>query len=263
MHRFGRRGAPWRPGPRPASPPRPRVTGNSHEPVEVDCVASHPPPFPGGKTMESKLIPALSAFTLAVVLLVPAPIRAEAESDAANAAPPVYFQSIAELQQALASGKLSSEELTREFIERIQTLDQTGPKVNSVIELNPDALDIARARDRDRKAGKAHGLLFGIPVLVKDNIDSGDKMQTSAGSLALAGAPAPRDATVLAKLRAAGVVLLGKTNLSEWANFRSSQATSGWSGRGGLTHNPYVLDRNACGSSSGSGAAVSAGFVTA
>ena len=211
--------------------------------------------------MNSKLIPTLSAFALGAALLVP--IQADSESGAAIVAPPVYFQSIAELQQALASGTLSSEQLTRQFIERIQTLDQAGPKVNSVIELNPDALEIARDRDRDRKDGKAHGLLFGIPVLVKDNIDSGDKMQTSAGSLALTGAPAPKDATVLAKLRAAGAVLLGKTNLSEWANFRSSQASSGWSGRGGLTHNPYVLDRNACGSSSGSGAAVSAGFVTA
>lgn len=212
--------------------------------------------------MKPKLIPALSAIAFATALIVPVPIQADAEPGAGNGAPPVYFQSIAELQQALASGKLTSEDLTRQFIERIQTLDQAGPKVNSVIELNPDALEIARARDKDRKSGKAHGLLFGIPVLVKDNIDSGDRMQTSAGSLALTGAPAPKDATVLAKLRAAGAVLLGKTNLSEWANFRSTQASSGWSGRGGLTHNPYVLDRNACGSSSGSGAAVSAGFVT-
>jgi amidase len=123
-------------------------------------------------------------------------------------------------------------------------------------------LKIARDRDRERKAGRAHGLLFGIPVMVKDNMDTGDRMQTTAGSLALAGRPASRDATVVARLRAAGAILLGKTNLSEWANFRSHYSTSGWSGRGGLTRNPYVLDRNACGSSSGSAAAVSAGFVT-
>lgn len=203
-------------------------------------------------------------LTAALTLLVamPARLAAEGEPQTGNATP-LYYQSIQELQDALASGKLSSEQLTQHFIDRIQALDQAGPKVNSVIELNPDALAIAKQRDMDRKAGKAHGLLFGIPILVKDNIDSGDKMQTSAGSLALTGKPAPRDATVLAKLRAAGAVLLGKTNLSEWANFRSTQSTSGWSGRGGLTHNPYVLDRNACGSSSGSGAAVSAGFATA
>jgi len=207
--------------------------------------------------MKSKLL----AF-LTVLLLLSTQSQAGGEPDAASA-PPVYFQSFVELQQELASGKLSSEQLTQAYLDRIQALDQAGPKLNAVIELNPDALAIARQRDRDRKAGKAHGLLFGIPVLVKDNIDSGDKMQTSAGSLALTGRPASRDATVLTKLRAAGAVLLGKTNLSEWANFRSSQASSGWSGRGGLTRNPYVLDRNPCGSSSGSGAAVSAGFAAA
>jgi len=173
-----------------------------------------------------------------------------------------YFESIVQLQQQLRSGKITSVEITRDFIQRIEALDQNGPKVNSVIQLNPDALKIARERDHERKAGKAHGLLFGIPVMVKDNMDTHDHMQTTAGSLALVGPPASLDATVVAKLRAAGAILLGKTNLSEWANFRSSYSTSGWSGRGGLTRNPYVLDRNACGSSSGSAAAVSAGFVT-
>ncbi|MDE2346435.1 MAG: amidase, partial [Gammaproteobacteria bacterium] len=173
-----------------------------------------------------------------------------------------YFESIGQLQAQLRGGKITSVQITKDFIQRIQALDQHGPDVNSVIELNPDALKIARERDRERKAGHAHGLLFGIPVLVKDNIDSADRMQTTAGSLTLVGAPASRDATVVARLRAAGAILLGKTNLSEWANFRSSHSTSGWSGRGGLTRNPYVLDRNACGSSSGSAAAVSAGLVT-
>ena len=194
---------------------------------------------------------------LACLALVPTVVHAAPD----NAGTPVYYQSIAELQAALASGRTTSVALVQAYLQRIQELDRDGPGVNSVIELNPDALAIAAARDADRKAGKAHGPLFGIPFLVKDNMDSADKMQTSAGSLALTGAPAPADATVVEKLRAAGAVLLGKTNLSEWANFRSSHAASGWSGRGGLTHNPYVLTRNACGSSSGSGAAVSAGFT--
>lgn len=204
----------------------------------------------------------ISASLILAATCLP-PLTAQATDPAATDKPqPVYYLSIAELQAELATGKLTSVELTRQFMARIQALDREGPKVNAIIELNPDALAIAAQRDHDRKAGKAHGPLFGIPVLVKDNIDTADKMQTSAGSLALTGEPAPADATVVAKLRAAGAILLGKTNLSEWANFRSSHATSGWSGRGGLTRNPYVLSRNACGSSSGSGAAVSAGFVT-
>ncbi len=172
-----------------------------------------------------------------------------------------YYQTIAALHRALASGSVTSVELTRAFLGRIHSIDQHGPKINAVIQLNPDALAIARRRDRARAAGKAHGLLFGIPFMIKANMDTGDRMPTTAGSLALLGEPAPRDATVVAKLRAAGAVLIGKTNLSEWANFRSDYATSGWSGRGGLTKNPYVLSRNACGSSAGSAAAVSAGLV--
>lgn len=172
-----------------------------------------------------------------------------------------HYQSIAELQQALQAGETTSVDITRAFLQRIEQLDQNGPAINSVIALNPEALTIAQARDDARAAGDAHGLLFGIPVMVKDNIDTRGPMLTTAGSLALAGAPAAQDATVVAKLRAAGAILLGKTNLSEWANIRSSYSTSGWSAVGGLTKNPYVLSRNACGSSSGSGAAVSAGFV--
>ncbi len=179
-------------------------------------------------------------------------------------APGMVYAPIARLQAQMDAGQLSSVDLTRAFIRRIAAMDQAGPNVNSVLEINPDSLEIARQRDMQRAAdkGRSHAPLLGIPVLLKDNIDTGDRMQTTAGSLALAGPPAPRDATVALKLRAAGMVILGKTNLSEWANFRSSHSSSGWSGRGGLTRNPYVLDRTACGSSSGSAAAVAAGFVT-
>jgi amidase len=165
---------------------------------------------------------------------------------------------IAQLQAAMASGKVSAVELTRFYLRRIDAIDEQGPRLNSVIEVNPDALAIAAAADADRRRGRVKGPLHGIPVLLKDNIDTGDRMQTTAGSFALAGAPAVRDSTVAAKLRAAGAVLLGKAALSEWANFRSTHSSSGWSGRGGQCNNPYALDRNPCGSSSGSGAAVSA-----
>jgi amidase len=161
----------------------------------------------------------------------------------------------------MASGKLTSEQLTGEYIARINALDQNGPGVNSVIELNPDALNMAKNADKLRKQGKVLGPLHGIPVLLKDNIDTGDKMQTSAGSFALVGQPAQQDSTVAAKLRAGGAVILGKTNLSEWANFRSFESISGWSGRGGQTNNPYGINRNPCGSSAGSGAATSANFT--
>jgi amidase len=161
----------------------------------------------------------------------------------------------------MAGGRLTSVQLTQFYVDRIAALDQSGPNVNSVIELNPDAFQLARAADSRRAKGQVIGLLDGIPVLLKDNIDTGDKMQTTAGSFALAGRPARQDSTVAANLRAAGAVILGKTNLSEWANFRSFFSTSGWSGRGGLTHNPYSTDRNACGSSSGSAAAAAANFA--
>lgn len=168
---------------------------------------------------------------------------------------------IAQLQSEMASGKLTSVELTKEYLARIRALDLGPEGVNSIIELNPDALQIAAQADEMRKQGKILGPLHGIPILIKDNIDTGDKMQTSAGSFALVGRPALQDSTVAAKLREGGAVILGKTNLSEWANFRSFEATSGWSGRGGQTNNPYALDRNPCGSSSGSGAAASANFA--
>jgi amidase len=168
---------------------------------------------------------------------------------------------IAQLQAEMASGKLTSADLTREYIARIAALDQNDEGVNSIIELNPDAIDMAKNADKLRKQGHVLGPLHGIPVLLKDNIDTGDKMQTSAGSFALVGKPAKQDSTVAANLRAGGAVILGKTNLSEWANFRSFESISGWSGRGGQTNNPYGLDRNPCGSSAGSAAAASANFA--
>lgn len=198
---------------------------------------------------------------LATALFVAPAFAAQNPATPATAAPP-WYASITTLQQRMQSGQLDARTLTQDFIRRIATLDQAGPTVNSIIEANPDALGIARRRDDARSVGKAHGILAGIPILLKDNIDTGDRMLTTAGSLAMTGAPAPRDATVAAKLRKAGAIILGKTNLSEWANFRSSRASSGWSGRGGLTRNPYVLDRSACGSSAGSAAAVAAGFTT-
>jgi amidase len=165
------------------------------------------------------------------------------------------------LQAGLKTGRWTAVDLVRRYQARIRTLDQAGPKVNAVIELNADALAIARALDAERKTGKAAGPLHGIPVLIKDNIDTADRMKTTAGSLALAEAPAPKeDAFIVKRLRGAGAVILGKTNLSEWANFRSTRSSSGWSGRGGQTRNPYALDRSPSGSSSGSGAAVAASF---
>jgi amidase len=165
---------------------------------------------------------------------------------------------IAELQRGLSSGKYTAHLLARKYLDRIDGVDKHGPVINSVIELNPDALSIATELDRERKAKGPRGPLHGIPVLIKDNIDTADRMTTTAGSLALEGSIPLQDSFVARKLRAVGAVILGKTNLSEWANFRSSHSSSGWSGRGGQTKNPYVLDRNPCGSSSGTGAAVAA-----
>jgi amidase len=175
---------------------------------------------------------------------------------------PFLEATVSQLQAAMAAGHLTSEQLTRAYIARIHELDSSDNGVNSIIELNPDALAVARKADELRRRGVVLGPLHGIPVLLKDNIDTGDQMQTSAGSFALVGAPAVRDSTVAAKLRAGGAVILGKTTLSEWANFRSFESISGWSGRGGQAHNPYGIDRNPCGSSSGSGAAASANFAT-
>lgn len=170
---------------------------------------------------------------------------------------------IGELQVGLQSGRWSSHDLTQAYLDRIQAIDAGGPTLKSVIQTNPDALDIADGLDRERKNGNVRGPLHGIPIMVKDNIDTSDRMMTTAGSYALAGPPAPKDAFMLARLRQAGAVLLGKTNLSEWANFRSYHSSSGWSGRGGQCRNPYVLDRTPCGSSAGSGAAVAASLCAA
>jgi amidase len=170
---------------------------------------------------------------------------------------------IAALAEAMAAGALSAEELASACLARVSALDRRGPCLRAVIETNPDAGAIARDLDAERRRRGARGPLHGVPVLLKDNIDTADGMQTTAGSLALLGPAPPADATVAAALRAAGAVILGKTNLSEWANFRGHRSSSGWSARGGLTRNPHVLDRSAGGSSSGSGAAVAAGFVPA
>jgi amidase len=165
---------------------------------------------------------------------------------------------ITDLQDGMKSGKFTARSLVEKYSARIEEIDKHGPAINSVIELNPDALSIADQLDAERKGKGPRGPLHGIPVFIKDNIDTADRMMTTAGSLSLVGSKPVRDSFVAEKLRAAGVVILGKTNLSEWANIRSSHSTSGWSGRGGLTKNPYALDRNPCGSSSGSGAGVSA-----
>ncbi len=165
---------------------------------------------------------------------------------------------ISDLARAQAEGRLTARSLAEACLDRIAAVDTGGPRLNSVIELNPDALDIAAGLDAERAASGPRGPLHGIPVLIKDNIDTADRMHTTAGSLALADSVAPADAFLVARLRAAGAVILGKTNLSEWANFRSTRSTSGWSGRGGQTLNPYALDRNPCGSSSGSAVAVAA-----
>jgi len=168
---------------------------------------------------------------------------------------------IPELQDGMKSGKFTSRVLVEKYSARIDEIDKRGPAVNAIIELNPDAFAIADALDEERRAKGARGPLHGIPVLIKDNIDTADRMMTTAGSLALVGSKPPKDSFVAQRLRAAGAVILGKTNLSEWANIRSSHSTSGWSGRGGLTKNPYALDRNACGSSSGTGAGISANLA--
>ena len=212
----------------------------------------------------SSLATAAAATVGAMTTLVPINTAHAAELDRDGALPDVFPYaelSVAELQSRMAKGTLTSRTLTAAYLARIAAVDRSGPTLNSVIETNPDALTIAAERDAERRAGKVRGPLHGIPVLIKDNIDSADRMQTTAGSLALVGKPAPRDAFIVQRLRDAGAVLLGKTNLSEWANFRSTRSTSGWSGRGGQTRHPFVLDRNPCGSSSGTGTAISANLA--
>lgn len=171
---------------------------------------------------------------------------------------PLQEATIEDLQTKMQSGELTSRQIVELYLKRIEEIDKNGPELNSIIELNPHALDIADALDAQRKEGKVRGPMHGIPVLIKDNIDTFDKMMTTAGSLAMLGNYAKKDAFIITRLREAGAVLLGKTNLSEWANFRSTRSSSGWSSRGGQTKNPYLVDRSPCGSSSGSGTAVAA-----
>jgi amidase len=212
---------------------------------------------------------ALTAGRILLMIVLGSPLAATA-ADTGDSNDKDHFPfleaTVAELQAQMTAGTLTSEQLTRAYIKRIAELDQAGPKtglgVNALIEVNPEAVAIARQMDDLRRKGKVLGPLHGIPVLLKANIDTADRMQTTAGSLGLQGTPARRDSTVAANLRAGGAVILGKTNLSEWANFRSFESISGWSAVGGQTHNPYGIDRNPCGSSSGSGAAESANFTT-
>ncbi|MCK7593191.1 amidase [Pseudomarimonas salicorniae] len=212
---------------------------------------------------------ACTAFFLSVTLGGCTPDTPSASGDASEAQPAVAAtvdslvaedRSVAELQARMTSGDTSAVSLTRHYLERIAAVDDAGPRLNAVISLNPAAIEEATERDRERSAGNVRGPLHGIPVLLKDNIDARG-MVTSAGSLALADHRPPQDAFLVSRLREAGAVILGKTNLSEWANFRSTESSSGWSGLGGQTRNPYVLDRSPCGSSSGSGVAVAAGLA--
>ena len=204
----------------------------------------------------------LASAGLTTLLIAGCTSNTKKDEDLASIEDSVVFEldeeTIGSLREKLASGKYTSEQLVQLYLKRIEAIDATGPQLHSVIEVNPDAVAIAVAMDKELKAGKNRGPLHGIPVLIKDNIDTADKMQTTAGSLAMAGNIASKDAFIVKKLREAGAIIIGKTNLSEWANFRSTQSCSGWSSRGGQTKNPYILDHNPCGSSAGSGAAVSA-----
>jgi amidase len=211
---------------------------------------------------------AIGAGTAAIVPALSAGRAVAASEPTASSAKTFEFDeaTIADLQRRITSGEISAHSLTQTYLSRIQEIDsrssKSGPGLSAVIEVNPDALAIAADLDKEHKVKGPRGPMHGIPVLIKDNIDTADRMQTTAGSLALVGSKPAQDAGVARKLREAGAVILGKTNLSEWANIRSSHSTSGWSGRGGQTRNPYALDRNPCGSSSGSGAGVSANLCT-
>ena len=210
---------------------------------------------------------ALSAAATAVAAAPQLPATAAPARPSSLAPRPSLLDeaTIADLQAAMTEGRWSAEDITNLYLERIALIDdrKSAIALNSILELNSDALATARQLDEERKSGRVRGPLHGIPILLKDNIDTAGRMQTTAGSLALAGHIAPRDAVLAQRLREAGAILLGKTNLSEWANFRSTKSSSGWSGRGGQTKNPYALDRNPCGSSSGSGAAAAANLAAA
>jgi amidase len=207
------------------------------------------------------------ALGCALAISKPASLFAASSSPELQPIAPKDFDleelTISDLQAGMQSGKYTSRQLVKKYLDRIDDIDKDGPKLNSVIEVNPDAMTIAEALDRERKEKGARGPLHGIPILIKDNIDTADRMMTTAGSLALVGSGPVQDSFVAKKLREAGAVILGKTNLSEWANFRSSHSSSGWSGRGGQTKNAYIQDRNPCGSSSGSGSAAAANLCAA
>lgn len=203
-----------------------------------------------------------AAATLYPALGAAREILPSAKTDATEVKPFELDEiTITELQDGMKSGRFTARSLVEKYNARIEEVDKSGPKVNAIIEMNPDAMAIADALDKERREKQARGPLHGIPVLIKDNIDTADRMMTTAGSLALLGSKPQKDSFVAQRLRAAGAVILGKTNLSEWANIRSSHSVSGWSGRGGLTRNPYALDRNPCGSSSGTGAGISANLA--
>jgi len=207
----------------------------------------------------------LTVAGLAATKLTPRLPETRIGAEARSFSPPAFELdevTIEVLQQAMSDGKYTARSIAQLYLQRISEIDRAGPTLRSIIELNPDALTIADTLDAERKANGPRGPLHGIPVLLKDNIDTADRMATSAGSLALATSIAPVDSTAAEKLRRSGAVILGKTNLSEWANFRSTHSSSGWSGRGGQTRNPYSLDRNPCGSSSGSGAAIAANLCS-
>jgi amidase len=201
---------------------------------------------------------------LPVVLLALAALALSVQAAQAPAPPFALSEAtIADLQHRMETGQETSRSLVEQYLARIEAIDRRGPALRAVLETNPDVRAAADALDAERRSGRVRGPLHGVPILIKDNIATADRMMTTAGSLALAGAPAPRDAFIVQRLREAGAVLLGKTNLSEWANFRSTHSSSGWSGRGGQTRNPYALDRNPSGSSSGTGAAVAANLAAA
>jgi amidase len=239
--------------------PAPNVT-DVPNPLQVRADKNHPEVAPRRKFLQASLIGGVAAA--AVPALRPLIGVAWENSPASRPVEVEPFEfdeiTIADLQEGMKSGKYSARSVVEKYLERIEAIDKLGPAINSVMETNPDALAIAEALDKERKEKGPRGPLHGIPILIKDNIDTGDRMMTTAGSLALLGSRASKDSYVARKLREAGAVILGKTNLSEWANIRSNHSISGWSGRGGQTKNPYALDRNPCGSSSGSGAGTSA-----
>src|SRR5499427_11112699 len=220
------------------------------------------PSAPSRRKFLQNAVVASAATTLYPVLGAAREISAATKSTPQDVKPFELDEiTIAELQDGMNSGRFTARSLVEKYSARIDEVDKHGPAVNAVIEMNPDAMSIADGLDQERKAKGPRGPLHGVPVLIKDNIDTADRMMTTAGSLALVGSKPPKDSFVAQKLHAAGAVILGKTNLSEWANIRCSHSTSGWSGRGGLTKNPYALDRNPCGSSSGTGAGISANLA--